>query len=75
MFDFRKPMYSVRDPDVVKQLAVKDFDHFEDHRSFVDEKVDPMFGNSLISLKGSKWRDMRYGSDDIFTSYGRRNVY
>lgn len=38
-FDFRTPILIVRDPDVIKQLVVKDFDHFEDHMNFIDEKV------------------------------------
>lgn len=63
----RKPFFSIRDPELLKQMAVKDFDHFEDHRSFVDEKADVMFGNSLVSLKGSKWRDMRATLSPAFT--------
>lgn len=43
MFDFRKPFYFIRDPEIIKQLAVKDFDHFENHRSFIDEDVDLLF--------------------------------
>lgn len=36
MFDGREPVYILCDPEMVKQLAVKDFDHWEDHQSFVD---------------------------------------
>lgn len=75
LFDMRKPFYSIRDPEVLKQLAVKDFDHFEDHRSFVDEKADVMFGNSLISLKGSKWRDMRATLSPAFTGSKMRQMF
>lgn len=71
----RKPFFCVRDPDVLKQLAVKDFDHFEDHRSFVDEKADVMFGNSLISLKGGKWRDMRATLSPAFTGSKMRQMF
>lgn len=48
LFDFRTPQYIIRDPDVIKQIAVKDFDHFEDHQSFTDEKVDKLWGNVLF---------------------------
>lgn len=71
----RKPFYCVRDPEVLKQIAVKDFDHFEDHRSFVDETVDAMFGNSLISLKGAKWRDMRATLSPAFTGSKMRQMF
>lgn len=44
MFAFRTPQYLVRDPEIIKQIAVKDFDHFEDHSSFADEKIDKIWG-------------------------------
>lgn len=31
-FFFRKPQYIVRDPEMVKQIMVKAFDHFEDRQ-------------------------------------------
>lgn len=38
-FDFRKPIVVLRDPETIKQVVVKDFDHFEDHQNFIDEKA------------------------------------
>lgn len=38
-FQFGKPMLILRDPEVIKQMLVKDFDHFEDHRVLFDDKV------------------------------------
>jgi len=51
-----KPIFIVRDPQLIKQLTVKDFDSFSDHRILVTEDVDVLFGKSLISLKGQKWK-------------------
>lgn len=56
MFEFRRPVYFIRDPKLAKKLAIKEFDNFVDHRVFVDESIDKLFGKSLISLKGQKWR-------------------
>jgi cytochrome P450 family 9 len=56
MFEFRRPVYFVRDPKLAKKLAVKDFDYFMDHRVVLDESIDKLFGKSLVSLKGQKWR-------------------
>lgn len=56
MFEFRKPIFIIRDPKLLKKMAVKDFDHFVDHRVIIDETIDKMFGKSLISLTGNKWR-------------------
>lgn len=38
-FELGKPVLIVRDPETIKQMIVKDFDHFEDHRNFIDDKV------------------------------------
>lgn len=43
----------IKDPELVKQLTVKDFDHFTDHRSFVDPESEPIWGNNLFSLEGN----------------------
>lgn len=56
MFEFRKPVFFVRDPKLAKKLAIKDFDYFVDHRVVLDENTDKLFGKSLISLQGQKWR-------------------
>lgn len=59
MFDFRVPRYVIREPEGIKQIAIKDFDHFEDHATFTDEKTDSLFGNNLFFMKGERWRQMR----------------
>lgn len=47
IFELRRPVALIRDPKIAKLLAVKDFDHFMDHRSVISEDVDPMFGKIL----------------------------
>lgn len=47
-------------------MLIKDFDHFTDHRN-VDAPTDSLFGNSLFSLSGQKWRDMRMTLTPAFT--------
>ncbi|XP_037037112.1 probable cytochrome P450 9f2 [Bradysia coprophila] len=74
-FNFRQPNLVVRDPDVIKQLLVKDFDHFEDHTHVLDDKVDVLFGNSLFFLTGSKWRDMRSTLSPAFTGSKIRQMF
>lgn len=67
MFDFRVPQYIIRSPEIIKQIGVKDFDYFEDHRAFTDEKTDKLWGNSLFLMKGEKWRQMRATLSPAFT--------
>lgn len=51
-FDFTKHAYIVRDPEVYKRIAIKDFDHFQDHRSFFDGSIDEISSKVLIALHG-----------------------
>ncbi|XP_049818311.1 cytochrome P450 9e2-like isoform X3 [Aethina tumida] len=67
-YQFLMPTLLLRDSDLIKQLTVKDFDNFMDHRSIIPEEVDPLLGKNLFSLKGQKWRDMRATLSPSFTS-------
>lgn len=50
MYDFGgSPVYMIRDPDMIKQIAVKDFDHFVNHRMQVSENGSPLIGMSSLS--------------------------
>lgn len=75
MFDFLSPTYVIRDPELLKQITIKDFDHFEDHVPFVDEGSQDLFGNSLVGLKGQKWRDMRATLSPAFTGSKMRLMF
>ena len=46
----------LRDPKLIKQIGVKDFDHFLDHGSFVGEDVDPLWSKNLFALKGTNFK-------------------
>lgn len=65
----------MRDPEIVKQLTVKDFDYFMDHRAIFTEDTDPMFGKALGSLKGQKWKDMRATLSPAFTGSKMRYMF
>lgn len=52
IYQFTRPKLVIRDPDLIRRVTVKDFDHFVDHTAMVDPKADPLFAKNLISLKG-----------------------
>lgn len=74
-FDFRTPVHYVRDLDMIKRITVKDFDHFEDRTSFIDENLDELFGNSLFLMRGQKWRHMRATLSPAFTGAKMRQMF
>nr|QTM97433.1 Cytochrome P450 [Sitophilus oryzae] len=67
-YQFSTPKIVIRDPDLIKAITVKDFDHFTDHVAMVDPKADPLFGKNLLGLRGDEWRNMRATLTTSFTS-------
>lgn len=75
IFDMRDPVIIVRDPELVKQITVKDFEHFVDHRVLMDETTEPLFAKSVVSLTGQKWRNMRATLSPMFTGSKMREMF
>lgn len=69
------PVLFLRDPEIIKQLAITDFNHFVDHRTFMDDRSDVLFGNSLLQLRGDKWREMRAALSPSFTGTKMRQMF
>ncbi|XP_055619246.1 probable cytochrome P450 9f2 isoform X1 [Toxorhynchites rutilus septentrionalis] len=79
-YDLLRPIYILRDPEVIKKIAVKDFDYFTDHQVAINFPEDEdagssLFGNSLFSLRGQKWRDMRATLSPAFTGSKMRHMF
>lgn len=64
----------IRDPDLIKQITVKDFDHFLDHRPFLKDVENELFGKSLLLLTGQRWRNMRATISPAFTGSKMRKM-
>lgn len=74
-YQFSKPVLMLRDPELIKELTVKEFDNFTDHRSFTDPDTDPIWGSNLFSLKGQKWKEMRATLSGTFTSSKMKHMF
>jgi len=58
----------ITDPDLIKAVLVKDFDHFADHRPFGFPKADALFSKMLMTQTGDKWKDLRTKMSPTFTT-------
>lgn len=67
-FTFTQPILLIRDLELIKNLTIKDFDHFPDHKPLADPELDPLFGNNLFSMTGDRWKDVRHLLSPAFTS-------
>nr|WIT94152.1 cytochrome P450 monooxygenase CYP9Z216 [Euwallacea interjectus] len=75
IYQFTVPLLFIRDPDLIRQITIKDFDHFTDHRTLFDMETDPLIAGNLFSLKGQKWKEMRATLSGSFTSSKMKNMF
>ena len=54
------------DPNLIKQIFIKDFDYFTNKRQF--EFGNKYLDNALFLLQGERWRKARHASTPVFTS-------
>jgi hypothetical protein len=54
LFQILQPVYLVRDPEIIKHVTVKDFEHFVDLPIFIPEDIEPILTKSLQALKGKR---------------------
>nr|APH81388.1 cytochrome P450 CYP3026A2 [Tigriopus kingsejongensis] len=74
VYDFGTPLLVVNDPEIAKQVMVKDFDHFVNRQgdalAFLLEgktEVDQAWGKQITSLRGEEWKHSRMTFTPIFT--------
>jgi len=54
VYQFMRPVVLLRDPELIKMVTVKDFEHFLDRTLPITEEVDPLIGRALFNLKGEE---------------------
>jgi len=62
--ELSNPILLVRDPNLIRAIFVKDFDHFTDKREFLQNEV---IEKMLISLKGTAWKHTRMAMSPSFS--------
>lgn len=67
----RTPYVLIKDVNLLKQFTVKQFDR----RQLFDESMDPIMGNSLVAMSGSKWKAMRAYLSPAFTGSKMRLMF
>nr|XP_029708443.1 probable cytochrome P450 9f2 [Aedes albopictus] len=75
VFLFRSPCYVIHDPELIKRIAVRDFDHFVDHANNVSLEVDPFLGRTLFFSDGHRWKQGRTALSPAFTGSKMRNMF
>ncbi|XP_032682976.1 cytochrome P450 9e2-like [Odontomachus brunneus] len=68
LMDMATPLVLLRDPELIRDVMVKDFEHFPDHRTIASEDIDPLFGKNVFALRGDRWKEMRNTLSPSFTA-------
>ena len=67
VYIFNEPVYVAIEPDIIKHILIKDFQHFTSRGISVGENVEPLAAN-LLNLNGPKWKFLRSKLTPTFTS-------
>lgn len=76
LYEMHKPILTIGDPDLIKAVLVKDFDHFVDRRTMkLTSERDKIFSGVLTILTGEEWKRVRSVLSPIFTSGKMKGMY
>lgn len=72
LYEFFRPILVINDPELIKNVLVKDFEHFSDRRKF-DRKAgtterDMVLMEMVTSKNGPEWKGLRSVVTPVFTS-------
>ncbi|XP_069955417.1 cytochrome P450 9e2-like isoform X2 [Cherax quadricarinatus] len=74
LYELFRPVLMIGDPDLLKNIFVKDFDHFVDRRRILAE--DGSILNEMLSNKtGDEWKTLRAILTPTFTSGKMRSMF
>ncbi|KAF9418543.1 hypothetical protein HW555_004692 [Spodoptera exigua] len=74
LYQYLVPTLIPRDPELIRQIMVRDFNSFIDRGVHIDADCDPLFGRNLIMLTGTKWRSMRASLSPAFSGARCRSM-
>lgn len=69
-----KPTLIACDTEFIRNVFIKDFNHFVDRGVYVDEENDAISGQ-LFALNGDKWKNLRMKLTPTFTSGKMRAIF
>ena len=67
IFTRRTPVLVLRDPDLIKDVMIRDFSTFADRSFPSPEKMEPLSAH-LFNLEAERWRPLRTRLSPVFTS-------
>ncbi|XP_065222487.1 cytochrome P450 6a9-like [Planococcus citri] len=67
IYTMKTPTIMIRDPDLIRNVLIKDFGFFTDRGIDIVKEIDPL-SESLFTMKGDEWKNLRIKLTSTFTS-------
>uniref|UniRef100_A0AAT9UU58 Cytochrome P450 6PZ21 n=1 Tax=Maconellicoccus hirsutus TaxID=177089 RepID=A0AAT9UU58_MACHI len=68
VYTTKEPSILIRDPELLRNILIKDFEYFTDRGFSVDPKTEPMTAYNLFFMQGDDWKNMRIKLTSTFTA-------
>lgn len=68
IYHLLRPCLLIREPEMIKNIMVKDFKYFQNNDIDIDKKTEKIFGRNPFVLKGQEWKNTRAQLTSCFTS-------
>ncbi|KAH8362010.1 hypothetical protein KR200_001666, partial [Drosophila serrata] len=75
IYMFHEPCLLIRDPELVKNILVRDFGKFCDRHANTDQRHDPLGSHNLFFLKNPAWKQVRMKLSPFFTGTRLRQMF
>lgn len=69
-----RPILFVCSPDIIRNILIKDFQHFTDRGLYMDEVNEPISAH-LAALEGERWKNLRAKLTPAFTSNKMKAIF
>ncbi|ODM89459.1 Cytochrome P450 6k1, partial [Orchesella cincta] len=73
--DLISPTFYIADLELMKNIYIKDFDHFVNRRQFSTQDSDLLLKKMMISLEGEQWKGIRSKLSPTFTTGKIRRMF
>nr|WCC58059.1 cytochrome P450 [Pharsalia antennata] len=70
-----QPCLIIRDPEIIKNVLIKDFSHFRDNEIKVHEDLDPLLSQHTFVMKGERWKKARQTMTPNFASGKMKAIF
>ncbi|XP_014207797.1 probable cytochrome P450 6a13 [Copidosoma floridanum] len=74
IYAMRSPILVINDPDLIKDVLIKDFASFANRGVRIFEKVEPLSAN-LVNLEAARWKPLRAKQTMMFTSAKLKEMF